>query len=66
MRTNIVLDDVLMEEAFKRSQARTKKDLIHEALSEYVENRRRMDLHQLRGKISFQDDYDYKRLREGR
>jgi len=65
MRTNIVLDDELVNEALKRSHARTKRELIQEALKEYVENRRRMDLRQLRGKISFHNDYDYKKLREG-
>jgi len=65
MRTNIVLDDELVNEALKRSHARTKRELIHEALKEYVENRRRMDLRQLRGKISFHNGYDYKKLREG-
>lgn len=65
MRTNIVLDDELINEAFKRSQAKTKKELIHEALKEYVENRRRMDLRELKGKINFQEGYDYKKLRAG-
>ena len=63
MRTNIVLDDKLVEEALKYSQAKTKKDLLHEALKEYVENRRRKDVSQLRGKIAFREDYDYKKLR---
>ena len=63
MRTNIVLDDELMDEAFKRSWAKTKKELIHEALKEYVENRKKMDLRDLKGKIDFHDDYDYKKLR---
>ena len=65
MRTNIVLDDELMDEAFKRSRAKTKKELIHEALKEYVENRKKMDLRDLKGKIDFHDDYDYKKLRMG-
>ena len=65
MRTNIVLDDELVNEALKHSHARTKRELIQEALKEYVENRRRMDLRQLRGKISFHNGYDYKKLREG-
>ncbi len=66
MRTNIVLDDELLREAFKYSKAKTKKELIHEALREYVEARRRVDLRKLRGKISFREDYDYKALRRGR
>jgi Uncharacterized protein conserved in bacteria (DUF2191). len=65
MRTNIVLDDELIKEGFKCSQSKTKKELIHEALKEYVENRRKMDLRELKGKINFQDGYDYKKLRIG-
>ncbi len=36
MRTNIVIDDELMKEAFSVSRAKTKKDLIHEALREMI------------------------------
>jgi Arc/MetJ family transcription regulator len=32
MRTNIVIDEKLLRAAFSVSAARTKKDLIHEAL----------------------------------
>ena len=63
MRTNILLDDELMNEAFKYSQVKTKKELIREALKEYVENHRRLDMRQLQGKISFKENYDYKKLR---
>jgi len=63
MRTNIVLDDKLVKEAFKYSKVKTKKDLVETALKEFVENHRRMDIRELRGKISFQPNYDYKSLR---
>ena len=66
MRTNIVLDDDLVKEAFKYSGARTKKELIHLALQELVENKQRLNLLDLEGKIEFEADYDYKRLREGK
>ena len=36
MRTNIVIDDELLNEAFSVSNAKTKKDLIHEALKEFI------------------------------
>lgn len=65
MRTNIVLDDHLVQEAFRHSQVKTKKDLVHLALTEFVENRRRRDIRELRGKIQFRDDYDHKALRRG-
>ncbi len=67
MRTNIVLDDILVEEAFKYSSSiRTKKDLIETALREYVQNRKIKDLRELKGKIRFSDDYDYKKMRIGK
>lgn len=66
MRTNIVLDDNLVEEALKLSKTRTKKELIHEALKEFVENRKRLDLLDLSGKIKFAEGYDYKAMREGK
>jgi Arc/MetJ family transcription regulator len=66
MRTNIVLDDGLVNEAFKFSNAKTKKDLINQALQEFVENRKRLNLIDLKGKIKFADGYDYKAMREGK
>ena len=63
MRTNIVLDEDLLKEAFKYSKSHTKKDLIHEALKEFIENHKRKDLRELKGKIKFIEDYDYKRAK---
>jgi Arc/MetJ family transcription regulator len=66
MRTNIDLDDKLVNEAFKLSRAGTKKELIHEALKEFVQNRRRLNLLDLEGRIKFAKGYDYKEMREGK
>ena len=66
MRTNIVLDDDLMKEAFRYSQARTKKDLVHEALRELIRVRSHKSLLELRGRIRFADGYDHKELRTAR
>jgi len=66
MRTNIVLDDILVKEALKYSRAKTKRELIHQALEEFVKNRRRRNLLDLAGKIEFAEGYDYKSLREGK
>ena len=41
VRTNIVIDDKLLKEAFSVSMAKTKKDLIHEALRELIRFRKR-------------------------
>jgi Arc/MetJ family transcription regulator len=64
MRTNIVIDDALVQEAFAVSEARTKKDLIHEALREYIRLKKRKDLTELAGRISFYPGYDHKALRK--
>ena len=66
MRSNIVLDDDLVKEVFRLSEARSKKDLVHEALRELVRLRGRRSLKDLKGKIRFREGYDYKALRTGR
>lgn len=63
MRTNIVLNDLLVKEAFAYAHVNTKKDLIELALSEFVENHRRRDVRELRGHIKLDPTYNYKVLR---
>jgi Arc/MetJ family transcription regulator len=66
MRTNIVLDDQLIAEAFKYAgNIHTKRELIETALREFVKNKKMKDLRDLKGKILFAEGYDYKRMREG-
>lgn len=65
-RTNIELDDRLLAETIRLSGARTKRDAVHRALEEFVANRSRPDLRELPGTVEIREDYDYKRLREGR
>ncbi len=64
MRTNIVIDDELLHEAFSVSDARTKKDLIHEALRVFIRLKKRKDLTELAGTINFYKGYDHKKLRK--
>lgn len=66
MRTNIVIDDDLIEEAFSLSKARTKRALIEEALRELVRLRNRKDLADLAGSVRFYRGYNYKKLRKMR
>ena len=66
MRTNIVLDDKLVEEAMKLSGAKSKKDVVSKALKEFVKTYKRLNLLDIDGKIEFEKNYDYKRMREGR
>ncbi len=63
MRTNIVIDDGLMKEAMALSGMRTKRDVVHRALEEFVRNLKKKDLREIWGKIQFATDYDYKKMR---
>lgn len=63
MRTNVVIDDYLINEAFRLTKLKTKKDLIKTALQELIENRNKKDLRKIKGQINFRDDYDYKEMR---
>ncbi len=64
MRTNIVIDDELLNEAFSVSNAKTKKDLIHEALKEFIRLKKRKDLVDLAGAVRIHKNYDHKKLRK--
>ena len=58
MRTNIEIDDDLMNKALKYSKLKTKKEIIHEALTEYVKYQKRLNLVSLQGKVKWASDLD--------
>lgn len=64
MRTNIVLDDELVEQGFALTGLRTKRELIHMALDELVRRRRKKNLFDLAGKVHLRPDFDHKSLRQ--
>ncbi len=64
MRTNIELDQKLVREAQRLSRIKTKRALVHQALLEFVSNRKRLDLRELEGSYLIDEDYDYKALRQ--
>jgi Arc/MetJ family transcription regulator len=66
MRTNVDLDDTLVEEAFRLTTAKTKKELLNQALQALIQSRKKKNLLDLAGKIQFADDYDHKALRATR
>ncbi len=63
MRTNIVLNEKLLKEAFRYASVSTKRELIDLALREFVEFHRRRNVRELRAKVKIRKDYDYKALR---
>jgi len=65
MRTNIVLNDDLVAEAAKLTGIHTKRALVDEALRTLVTLRKRQSLMDIKGRISFAPDYDYKAARAG-
>ncbi len=66
MRTNIELDAELIREALELSRIRTKRAVVHRALEEFVANRKRRDLRELRGLDLIDPDYDHKAARTAR
>ncbi len=65
MRTNVVLNESLVQDALKDvKNVQTKRELIHLALEGFVQNHKRLDLCDLPGKIKLEKDYDYKVLRK--
>ena len=53
VKTNIDLDVKLVEKAFKMTGFRTKKELVHYALSELVRRKEQKSLLNLRGKVNW-------------
>ena len=66
MRTNIVLDESLVQEAFRLTDARTKRELIHLALKELIRVRRKRNLAELAGRIELREEFDHKAMRDVR
>jgi Arc/MetJ family transcription regulator len=62
MRTNVVINDALMESALKVSGLRTKKDAIAEGLKLLVQVQRQKEIRNFRGKLKWSGNLDEMRL----
>lgn len=58
MRTNIVIDDDLMDEALKVSRLKTKKDAVEEGLKLLVQRKKQENIKDLRGKLKWKGDLE--------
>lgn len=58
MRTTIELDENLIQQALKISKLKTKKDVVHEALKQYVALKKRKSILSLRKKGTWDGDLD--------
>jgi len=63
MATNLAIDDKLIIEAQEIGGARTKKATVTEALKEYIQRRKQVQIISLFGKVDYDLDYDYKKTR---
>jgi Arc/MetJ family transcription regulator len=61
--TNLAIDDDLLGEALRLGGRRTKRETVNEALTEYVQRRKRRGFARLFGTIEFRPDWDYKKAR---
>lgn len=66
MRTNIELDDELVEKAFALTGVRTKKELVNLALAELVKSKSPKNLMDLAGKIEFREGFSTDEVRTNR
>ena len=67
MRTNVVVDDALMQKALLISGLKTKREVIQAAIEEFVEKRepkKQKNFLDLFGTNLITEDYDYKCMRE--
>ena len=63
MATNLAIDDQLIEEALRLGGQKTKKAVVTDALTEYVQRKKQLQLLDLFHEIDFDPDYDYKQQR---
>ncbi len=58
MRTNVVIDDDLMDEALKVSRLKTKKDAVEEGLKLLVQRKKQENIKDLRGKLHWKGNLE--------
>jgi len=66
MPTNLKLDDKLIEQTVKLGHFKSKQQAVNTALAEYVQRRQRLRILDLAGKIEFDPNWDYKKMRRRR
>ena len=64
MATNLAIDDKLINEARKIGKHKTKKEAVTAALDEYIRWRKQQRILDYFGKVDFDPNYDYKKMRK--
>ena len=63
MATNLAIDDNLLVIAQDIAGIKTKKETVNLALKEFVQRRKQEEIFDLFGSVEYDDDYDYKKMR---
>ena len=66
MPTNLAIDEQLLREAQELAGLKTKKETVNEALREFIQRRKQIEVLKLFGRIDFDPDYDHKKGRSCR
>jgi len=66
MATNLAIDDILLQEARKIGGHKTKKETVNEALKEYIQKRKQVEITELFGEIEYDKNYNYKQFRKNK
>lgn len=64
MTVNLQIDEALIQEALALSNQHNERDVVEQALREYVQRRQQMKILDLFGTIDYDDDYNYKQQRQ--
>lgn len=64
MPNNFDIDDNLLEEAIKVSRHKTKKAVVTEALQEYIQRKKQIEITDVFGMIDYVESYDHKQQRK--
>lgn len=64
MAINIPIDEALIKEALTFDNQQSERDVVEQALREYVQRRKQIKVIDLFGTIDYDDDYDYKQQRQ--
>ncbi|ARU57231.1 VapB antitoxin [Oleiphilus messinensis] len=64
MRTNIIIDDDLMEQARKATGLTTKREIVEEGLMLLVKRKKQQAIRDLRGAVTWEGDLDEMRGRK--
>jgi Arc/MetJ family transcription regulator len=62
MRTNIVIDDMLMTKALSLSDYKTKKETVEEALKLFISMKNQSSIRNYKGKLKWEGDLDNMRI----